>query len=530
MPNDDQTFAWGTNSFDLSAILRQLHMSSEGLDAYCRAATHQTRTTTMKFTFDITLLQALGYLDSDGKVAEVLDGLQYRIHDDIAKHAEGNVAAFNAIRERCYELAKPWCLSGIDRDYFDVSDIEAYAPGRFYCHDPLPARNVLGSRCLSIDDINYNLEPVLNQVDPIYKEFYYLIRLYPDRMKQADPLPCPPGAKILHLGATPYEFKRTQDWVDFLDIEVGDTTSRYFLGTMPIASDPMVLEATRKNLRLGANLGDNLYIYPGLLSNDRRLYSALAICFKEVLEAEVLSPEKSAEYLFRARSEVLVELDDKIARLRRDLEKAEMHAANTSLQLHSTLQLWEASHAPVEAVRETILLEMQKILEMDQVVHAQIAKNGVLHVYTKTLYCTDDRTNIVHLIGEFHIQINLNPSNGLDRFQWRNLRGELPRNGILGMQAPHVFSDYRGCLGDFARLYTSALEQFEILALVSMGIQFIENCNTRDSAGAKVYLWDVAPAEFQLEPLPEGIVPGMPLTFDQVTNIAQERTGAHVRY
>ena len=112
-----------------------------------------------------------------------------------------------------------------------------------------------------------------------------------------------------------------------------------------------------------------------------------------------------------------------------------------------------------------------------------------IKVFTDTLYCTDPRTDILHEIGEFRIEISFNGKE--DCVRWFNLTRDINGN-MPDMQAPHVFKNGKACLGNAAEIFPELIANFEFAAVALVAIQFIESVNTDDSAGKHIDSWPIA--------------------------------------
>jgi hypothetical protein len=135
--------------------------------------------------------------------------------------------------------------------------------------------------------------------------------------------------------------------------------------------------------------------------------------------------------------------------------------------------------------------EFDKLLALPKVRDMQVA-DGVVKVFTDTLYCTDPRSGKRHEIGAFRIEINTSGAN--DGVRWFNLTRRV--DGYeRGMQAPHVFPQGRACLGNTAEVFPELIANYEFAAAAMVAIQFVESVNVDDSAGKYINRWPEVPAE-----------------------------------
>ena len=141
--------------------------------------------------------------------------------------------------------------------------------------------------------------------------------------------------------------------------------------------------------------------------------------------------------------------------------------------------------------------EFDKLASLPKVQRVEVA-DGVIKVFTETLFCTDDRTGKTHEIGAFRIDVYTNGSN--DGVRWTNLSRKLD-----GMYAPHVDANGKACLGTAATGFCEFLAAQEYALVAMYAINFVESVNTDDQWGRKIDLWPVAgqaPAE-TVNPAPE---------------------------
>lgn len=131
--------------------------------------------------------------------------------------------------------------------------------------------------------------------------------------------------------------------------------------------------------------------------------------------------------------------------------------------------------------------EFDKLMVVSKVRDVQVT-DGVVKVFTDTLYCTDPRSKVVHEIGAFRIEIYRDCQNG--GVKWFNLTRKI--DGYKrDMQAPHVFQEGNACYGNTAEIWPELIGNYEFAAAAMVAIQFIESVNTDDSAGKHIDKWPV---------------------------------------
>ena len=129
--------------------------------------------------------------------------------------------------------------------------------------------------------------------------------------------------------------------------------------------------------------------------------------------------------------------------------------------------------------------EFDKLLEMEKIRDVRV-RDGVVQVFTDTLFCVDPRSQKTHEIGHFRIDFNPN-----GEVRWFNLDRKISGYGN-GMQAPHVFPDGRACLGNMQEVIPELIANYEYAALAMVCINFVESVNVEDDAGRHINRWPVA--------------------------------------
>lgn len=112
---------------------------------------------------------------------------------------------------------------------------------------------------------------------------------------------------------------------------------------------------------------------------------------------------------------------------------------------------------------------------------------GIIQVFTNTLYCVDPRSKKCHDIGEFRIDLHFD---GVIRFNNLTRKVDGYKNQ---MNAPHVYQSGEPCLGNLSEVIPQLFAHYEFSTLAMIAIQFIENVNVNDYAGAYIDKWPLAP-------------------------------------
>jgi len=168
----------------------------------------------------------------------------------------------------------------------------------------------------------------------------------------------------------------------------------------------------------------------------------------------------------------------------RQYQQAIVKLVRESNDAEKKLQYMENSRA--EAIT-AYAQEFDKLLEVPKILDVRVS-DGVIKVFTDTLYCIDSRTGKRHEIGAFRIEIN--PELEVP-VRWHNLTRKVDGYS-RGMNAPHVHPDGKACLGNMAEVIPQLVADYEFAALAMVCIQFVESANVDDSAGKHINKWPLA--------------------------------------
>lgn len=251
-----------------------------------------------------------------------------------------------------------------------------------------------------------------------------------------------------------------------------------------------------------------LYIHYDLC--DRGSPQELAI-FRRLLEEVVVelsaTPEQKAERLrqlaeakrVRSRQQYVQECSKRfektLAGTKRSITEGEARIAQLQQEIAKKIRETAGAKRKLEQLEtckggelEKYGREFDKLLTVPKVLDVQVA-DGVVKVFTDTLFCTDPRSKIVHEIGKFRIEIYSDCQNGGVR--WYNLTRRVDAYE-KGMHAPHVFPQGNACYGNTAEIWPELIGNYEFAAAAQVAIQFIESVNTDDGAGKHIDKWPVA--------------------------------------
>lgn len=107
-----------------------------------------------------------------------------------------------------------------------------------------------------------------------------------------------------------------------------------------------------------------------------------------------------------------------------------------------------------------------------QKVKSLTAVENLMSIFTKTLYCSDVLTGVEHEIGEMQFDVNF----GTGTIKILNLTRRIDSSQAQ-MNAPHVASSGDPCWGNIATTINELIAEYNVSALVSLIIQFVETVN-----------------------------------------------------
>lgn len=145
-----------------------------------------------------------------------------------------------------------------------------------------------------------------------------------------------------------------------------------------------------------------------------------------------------------------------------------------------------------ESLRESLTKEFDNLLSIKKI-KAIRWRGDKFTVRTDDLYCVDPRSGDEHHIGEFDIIIDSVTS---------SVRFLNNSHAILGysedMQAPHVFSDGRPCLGSLESTIPSLVADYEWSAVIQVCLAFLQSVNVDDAAGKHIDKWPISRTSDQI--------------------------------
>lgn len=192
------------------------------------------------------------------------------------------------------------------------------------------------------------------------------------------------------------------------------------------------------------------------------------------------------------------------AAARADLE-AKQQELTEAIRLARAAEEEHASLLSRQGEQDTRLAQ-----EYDHLVQAPGVKDVLITddtviVFTTLMCAVDPRTQKVHEIGEFRIDLQLN--GGDDSIRFFNLTrlgtalDHRVSGGIRTMQAPHVTEDGKPCLGTLKEVMPKLLAEYRFTEATLMAIKFLQQANVVDDLwGQSIDRWPLAqPAEKEVQ-------------------------------
>lgn len=202
---------------------------------------------------------------------------------------------------------------------------------------------------------------------------------------------------------------------------------------------------------------------------------------KKAKEAYVTECSKRFTKTVEGTKKAIETGEDKVRKLTEDLVR-------TQRELNGSRRKLEQLETCKGGELEKYAKEFDKFLTIPKVKNVE-AGDGVVKVFTDTLYCVDPRTKVRHEIGAFRIEIYTNGAN--NGVRWFNLTRRVDGHSDK-MHAPHVFSEGNACFGNTAESFAELIGSYEFAACAMLAIQFVESVNVDDTAGRHIDKWPVA--------------------------------------
>lgn len=259
------------------------------------------------------------------------------------------------------------------------------------------------------------------------------------------------------------------------------------------------------NIQVGEIINDNAYLFINPCINSTDL---LVPILKEIARLVSLSDEEKKKYKLAAAKKSYIDLCN--GRAKRLESSINSSIQNITLQVKETRNkltellkrlngeklLQESLKKKSEIPEEKWHSEFDNLFKISKL-ESIFVNDKVITVNTDSLFCTDPRTNKIHEIGRF--LINIYTDTGF--ISWIN-KDHIVSVGGSGMQAPHIFEDGHACMGNSEEVFSDLIAKFEFPLAIMMAINFVEDVNTDDAVGRFVNQWPEAILSADGKPIP----------------------------
>lgn len=190
----------------------------------------------------------------------------------------------------------------------------------------------------------------------------------------------------------------------------------------------------------------------------------------------------------RLKQQATQNLENDKYRLRENEERIEERKRQIKQDWTNVLRLRrsiETETATLDNVGSKFINELDLISKHPKITDLHIIE-GIFHIWTTDIYCYAD-TGKRYYIGKCKFTINMENTD----VKFFNLNNT--RQGFWTRNDPHPHVDGAGghaCLGSVASTIAELCAMNEAYALAMMCIDFLENANTSDPAGARIRSWD----------------------------------------
>ena len=203
-----------------------------------------------------------------------------------------------------------------------------------------------------------------------------------------------------------------------------------------------------------------------------------------------LSPEDVGTAAILAHRRKTVNIDSDIKRREEESKEAKKKLSNALAELQSLKAMKDGLQNLSEQLANKLISEIQLINNNSKVRFSYLTKTHLI-VFTNMIYAEDDRTSIVHEIGQFCISIDLETEYNNDRMfgiRFNNLTRKI--HGYQDkMNAPHVYADGTACLGSVESSIPKLAAEAEFAMLAELCLEYLSSANTRDAAGKHIDKW-----------------------------------------
>ena len=131
--------------------------------------------------------------------------------------------------------------------------------------------------------------------------------------------------------------------------------------------------------------------------------------------------------------------------------------------------------------------EFEALLLVEKVRDVRI-EPGIIALKTEMLYAFDRHSKRRHEIGEFLIKVYFSGQD--DAVRWFNLTRRVDASQEQPQaNAPNVLNDGRAFFSDIREVYPDLIANMQFSTVARMAIEFIEQVDVEETAGARIYKW-----------------------------------------
>jgi hypothetical protein len=197
---------------------------------------------------------------------------------------------------------------------------------------------------------------------------------------------------------------------------------------------------------------------------------------------------------------------NEISKLEKEDRQGDETIASLQQQFYLAIKIQEEKKLRLNSIKtnETAYYKTKFEAQFEDIAKMQKVKSvnidqerKKLVIFTDTLFCKHPHKNQIHEIGRFMIEIDISGDRGLANkdncfgLRWYNLTRRVD-TAQSDMNAPHVSSGGRACLGTAVRYLPELLANAEYSAIADLTIQFVESVDLDDGWGKYLESWPIA--------------------------------------
>ena len=185
--------------------------------------------------------------------------------------------------------------------------------------------------------------------------------------------------------------------------------------------------------------------------------------------------------------DTVTELEGRLAELRREVDELRVQLVKSQRAAIDAQARLDGVRTGNSDILERFGHEFDTLINHPKVTDVRV-EGEVVKVFTTVLNCRHPQTKELHEIGAFRIEIHAGrPGYVL----WKNLTRSVD-GGRHGMQAPHIDSQGRACLGNTADSFAQLIADYEFAQAAFLAIEFVESVNIGDAWGQHLSKWPLA--------------------------------------